>query len=319
MKVPLRFSTTHQLLMNLRDLAPFATEHGNQLKMKTPSVTSPIQSAQIGTPNRHRCSMNEGLSQIILMAKGFLCPSSNESHLISKMNVTNLKSSEAPTVKTFWDKHSCSTTYGDDIITPVRTMCHQKIGTNGIELTSKATMNDFAKIIQKPFIELYCITRAKWKYNFWIIFECVNQSVKIYLEVMRVLGCPMTIENWAKQNNVLILSWSHRSRNEKGNSYPIISDKNLKNGLLLDRIVHQLTDRNNLEREDLPQPTQKVNPWKMNSRKIENTFLRKVHEKEILPSKVKLTSQMALGSYSLLFYLERLGGIICFSSLRFNS
>lgn len=48
--------------------------------------------------------------------------------------------------------------------------------------------------------------------------------------------------------------------------------------------------------------------------KIESIFTR-----ENLPSKVKLTSQMVLGSYSLLFYLERLGGIICFSSLRFNS
>ena len=107
-----------------------------------------------------------------------------------------MKSSEASTVKTFWDKQSCSTTYGDDVITPVKTVRHQKIETNGIELTSRATMNDFAKIIQKPFIELHCTTRAKWKYHFWLMFKCINQSVKIYLGVMRVLGCPKTIKNW---------------------------------------------------------------------------------------------------------------------------
>ena len=171
--------------MNLRDFAihnsPFATEHDNQLKMKTPNVTSQIQSTQIGIPNHHRCSMNEGLNQIILMAKGFLCPSSNEFYLI---------------IKTFWEKQSCSTTYGDNIMSPVKTMCHQKNGTHGIELTSRATMNDFEKIIQKPFIELNCTTRAKWKYHFWLMFEYINQSVQIDLGVMRVIGCPKTIKNW---------------------------------------------------------------------------------------------------------------------------
>ena len=67
--VPSRSSTPHRLLMNLRDLAiqnsPFATEHGNQLKMGIPNVTSQIQSEQIG----------------------LLCPSLNDFHLI-RMSLT---------------------------------------------------------------------------------------------------------------------------------------------------------------------------------------------------------------------------------------
>lgn len=49
--------------------------------------------------------------------------------------------------------------------------------------------------------------------------------------------------------------------------------------------------------------------------KIESIFTKE----RICHQKWNWPLQMALGSYSLLFYLERLGGIICFSSLRFNS
>lgn len=55
----------------------------------------------------------------------------------------------------------------------------------------------------------------------------------------------------------------------------------------------------------------------MNSRKIENTFLRKVHEKEILLSKVKMNLQVALDSNIFPFYLERRKGISSLVSRQF--
>ena len=87
----------------------------------------------------------------------------------------------------------------------------------------------------------------------------------------------------------IILSRSQGCKNENDNSCPIIIVEKQRHELLRVRIFQQLIERNNLERGGLHQPTRKVNPWKLNSLKIENNFLQKFHDRENLPSKLKVT------------------------------